>query len=485
MAKTIRADVRIVPDVTRLVARPFIPGSTNFAGTAARLDAIAKRVIETPPSVRKAELDRLRRDQIDSIENVEATWTQNFEVARNASQQLAETRDDDLRLILGAYFTQLFAHEAVAITNPSIVPIGEPESGRQRFAMSTRSIGEGHLSSIGFITGSVDGHGNVTLDERSRHVSTGDRRSPTYSRDAFRDKLSELGFLNESAGRILDRLPEDFDTERLESVIRTAAETDILGTEFDDAVKRMHWLAASNYQLAFRDDQPISEHLIVPAAPAESRGLEDARFVRFVDEDGSVVYYATYTAYDGFRILSQLIETPDFHRFRMATMSGPAGQHKGMALFPRRVGGELMALSRHDNESTYLLRGDHMRRWSNAELILRPERDWEAVQTGNCGSPLETEAGWLMITHGVGPMRRYVLGAVLLDLDEPSKVLGRLPSPWLEPEDDERFGYVPNVVYSCGSMIHAGNLITPFGYSDVGIKFAVTSLDSLLSDMVL
>ena len=165
-------------------------------------------------------------------------------------------------------------------------------------------------------------------------------------------------------------------------------------------------------------------------------------------------------------------------------MTGPAVHHKGMALFPRRVDGELLALSRHDHESTFLLRGDSVRRWSNAELIFRPEREWEAVQTGNCGSPLETESGWLVITHGVGAMRRYVLGAVLLDLDEPTKVIGRLPLPWLEPEEDERYGYVPNVVYSCGSLIHAGNLITPYGYSDMGIGFAVTSVDTLLADMV-
>ena len=222
----------------------------------------------------------------------------------------------------------------------------------------------------------------------------------------------------------------------------------------------MHWLAASSYEVHF-DDIPLSERVLSPSAPAESRGMEDARMVRFVDDDGSVRYYATYTAYDGFDILPQLIETRDFRSFRVSTLTGACARGKGMAIFPRRIGGEYVALARTDHESTFIIRSDHIRRWDVAELVLRPTEPWEVVQAGNCGSPIETSEGWLVIMHGVGPMRRYVLSAVLLDLDEPTKLIARLRQPLLEPGEEERDGYVPNVVYSCGAIVHGDNLVIP------------------------
>lgn len=484
MADTVRLPLRLTPDPARLVARPFIPGSTNFAGSPSRLDRILKRLLDAPVESRRSLLEETETRHAGAVDDLKAVWLQHFAIAQEASTLLGDVVDPDLQLFLGASLTQLYAYEGAAVTNPSIVPLGDPESGRQRFVLSTRAIGEGHISSIGFLTGSVGAEGDVELDPRSPNVSNGVRTAPIYSREAFRDKLAELGFLTPPAERILGDLGENFDTAALEAALRSTADTDTSGADLDDAIKRVHWLAASNYRLDFSVSEPISEHLISPAAPAESHGLEDARFVRFVDEDGSVRYYGTYTAYDGVWILPQLIETLDFHSFRMATLTGPAVHHKGMALFPRRVGGDLLALSRHDHESTFLLRGDSFRRWTSAELIFGPEREWEIIQTGNCGSPLETEWGWLVITHGVGPMRRYVLGAVLLDIDEPTKVLGRLPEPWLEPAEDEQHGYVPNVVYSCGSMIHEGLLVTPYGYSDVGIGFAITTVESLIADMI-
>jgi predicted GH43/DUF377 family glycosyl hydrolase len=484
MADTIRSPLRLTPDPARLVARPFIPGSTNFAGSPSRLERILKRILDVPGEARTKILDETGTRHSDAVNDLQGIWLQHFAIAQAASTLLDEVADPDLRLFVGACLTQLYAYEGAAVTNPSMVPLGDPDSGRQRFVLSTRAVGEGHVSSIGFLTGSVGPEGELALDLRSKHVSNGVRAAPAYSRESFRDKLVELGFLTPPAERILEHLGDSFDTVELDTALRSTADTDFTGVELDDAVKRVHWLAASNYRLDFDAATPISEHLISPAAPAESHGLEDARFVRFVDDDGSERYYGTYTAYDGVAILPQLIETPDFHSFRMATMTGPAVHHKGMALFPRRVDGELLALSRHDNESTFLLRGDSFRRWTSAELIFGPEREWEIIQTGNCGSPLETDWGWLVITHGVGPMRRYVLGAVLLDIDEPSKVIGRLSEPWLEPAEDERHGYVPNVVYSCGSMIHDGALITPYGYSDVGIGFAITTVESLIADMV-
>ena len=209
--------------------------------------------------------------------------------------------------------------------------------------------------------------------------------------------------------------------------------------------------------------------------------MEDARFVRFVDDSGDVVYFATYTAFDGHKILPQLIETADFVEFRVATLSGRAAHNKGMAIFPRRIDGNYVALGRRDNVNNFIMQSGDVRVWHDATVIQEPERPWELMQLGNCGSPVETDAGWLVITHGVGPFRRYTLGALLLDIDDPTHVIGHLKEPLLSPDEDERDGYVPNVVYSCGSMIHAGHLVLPYGYADVGTRIATIPIDELLS----
>jgi predicted GH43/DUF377 family glycosyl hydrolase len=284
--------------------------------------------------------------------------------------------------------------------------------------------------------------------------------------------------------RILSLLPDQFSTAEFDTILESAMGADFGSLAMQAAVKQVHWVADSTYEVAFDPELPISEHVMSPAAPVESHGMEDARFVRLTDGAEEPVYYATYTAFDGTSILPQLIETRDFNTFRIGTMSGPALHHKGVALFPRKLDGEYLAVSRHDHESLFLLRSTTLRRWSTAEILLKPAEGWELIQIGNCGSPLETDAGWLVITHGVGPMRRYVLGAILLDRDEPTKVLGRLRSPLLEPEGKAAMGYVPDVVYSCGSMIHAGQLIVPFGYADYGIGVATMPLDTLLTALV-
>jgi predicted GH43/DUF377 family glycosyl hydrolase len=296
--------------------------------------------------------------------------------------------------------------------------------------------------------------------------------------------LTELDLPGQLTGRVIDSLEPAFTTEDLNRILKDLAESDIEPFDAIDSIRRVRWLASSNYQISFDHSLPISEHLLSPGSPVESHGMEDARFVRFVDDDGSITYYATYTAYDGSRILPQLIETTDFHNFRIGTLTGPTLHHKGMALFPRKIEGEFVSLSRHDHEKSFLMRSDDIHTWSNAEVLFRPERTWELIQTGNCGSPIETEAGWLVITHGVGAMRRYVLGAILLDLDEPSKVLARLDQPLLEPHPEDKGGYVPDVVYSCGSMAHNGLLVLPYGYSDYGIRIWITALDEILDRMV-
>jgi predicted GH43/DUF377 family glycosyl hydrolase len=239
-------------------------------------------------------------------------------------------------------------------------------------------------------------------------------------------------------------------------------------------------LARANYEVECDPASDISERVIFPYSPAETNGIEDARFVRFVDDDGRPTYCATFTAFDGSVVLPQFVETDDFVRFRVSTLNGPAVANKGMALFPRKIGGSYAMLSRQDGENIFYMESDLLHFWHARRLIIKPTEAWEFVQVGNCGSPIEIEAGWLVLTHGVGPMRKYSIGAVLLDRDDPARVIGRLREPLLSPTENERAGYVPNVVYSCGAVIHAGRLVIPYSMSDFVTSFATVDLGELL-----
>jgi predicted GH43/DUF377 family glycosyl hydrolase len=484
MLELTRSEHRIEPDSGRLVSRPFMPGAVNFGGDSHRVELIIERVLALAPEAQERLLSEALARASGRFRDIEPHWLRHFELASERVPSLVRIGEVRLRLLIGSYLTLGYAYEAAALTNPSIIPLGEVHDGVQPFVMSARAIGEGHISSVAFLTGSAGPSGELEFDQRSPFADNGLRLEPTYRLRSFTQKLGELGFGNEVSNRILASLPEEFSVAELRAAISPVTDADLDPVLVADTVRMIHWLSDSSYEVVFDEAIPLSERLISPAAPSESRGMEDARFVRFVDDDGRVTYYATYTAYDGFRILPQLIETEDFMHFRMSTMSGPTAYHKGLALFPRKIGGEYAAVSRHDQETTFVMRSDSLRNWANAEAVLVPEQGWEAIQTGNCGSPLETEAGWLLITHGVGPMRRYVLGAVLLDLDEPAKVVGRLSSPLLEPTGDESFGYVPDVVYSCGSMIHEDHLILPYGYADYGIRVATVPVAQLLDEMV-
>jgi predicted GH43/DUF377 family glycosyl hydrolase len=284
-------------------------------------------------------------------------------------------------------------------------------------------------------------------------------------------------------GRVLDSLDVRFTLEDLDRACADLRNSTERPEACDAAIHYLHWLASSNYETTFPEGSAISERVLFPNGPTESRGMEDARFVPFVEVDGSLRYYATYTAFDGVRILPQLIETTDFRTFRVATIGGREARNKGMAIFPRRVGGRYAALGRADGESNYLMQSDDIRVWNDSEHIQTPTHPWDLMQIGNAGSPLETEAGWLMITHGVGPMRRYSLGAILLDIEDPCQVIGSLEEPLLEPDETERDGYVPNVVYSCGSLIHGDQLVIAYGASDTSSSFATVSVDRLLAEL--
>jgi predicted GH43/DUF377 family glycosyl hydrolase len=243
-------------------------------------------------------------------------------------------------------------------------------------------------------------------------------------------------------------------------------------------------LAEANYAVRFPKGLTMCEKVLFPYSPAESNGIEDARFVRFIGDDGGVMYYATYTAYNGSVVFPQMVETRDFRDFNICTLNGPAIRNKGLALFPRKINGHYAMLGRQDGENIHLMFSEHPHFWHDSKVILRPAETWEFIQLGNCGSPIETDAGWLVITHGVGPMRKYCLGAALLDLNDPSRVIGRLRDPLLGPEEDEREGYVPNVVYSCGALIHSGRLVLPYAVSDTATRFATIDVAELLNALL-
>lgn len=470
------------PDASRVVARPFLPGPPSFAHAPNRLQHVLDRVLEMPAEVRLRLLDETLARTGSRFDDIESVWASHFEMGAVREPRFGSVEDPIARRLLGALLTQAYAYEAVSLTNPSMVPFGEPSEGKQPFVMSARAIGEGHISSIAFITGTVDSAARIELDRRHPHASNGRIDQPEFDREEFAAQLEDVDIGGTLSRRVLEPLPERFTARDLHTALSGLTETDIEPLEAFEATRRALWVAASNYRVEFRRDLPISEHLLSPVSPVESNGMEDARFVRFVDDDGSVTYYATYTAYDGRAVLPQLIRTTDFHEFDVSTLTGPAVAHqKGMALFPRRIDGDLVALSRHDQERLHVARTRDIKIWSNAEFVISPSFGWELVQIGNCGSPIETEAGWLVFTHGVGPMRRYVLGAVLLDLDDPARVLGRTAEPLIEPGDEELNGYVPDVVYSCGGMLHGETVILPYGYADYGIRIATFPLAGILN----
>jgi predicted GH43/DUF377 family glycosyl hydrolase len=395
---------------------------------------------------------------------------------------------DERKLLIGAYFTHEYSLEAAALFNPSIVPhpdqAGLP-AGTLRFILSLRATGEGHISSITFRTGTIDGQGKIQVDTPSRYVTTPDHIPPaSYHKGIFWHQLQEMGLVDSISETILKTLHDNFTVDELSQEIQYLRRyAQHRNSEFDRTAGRLLNLAKSNYEVVYSPEQPLTERVIFPNAPNESNGIEDARFVRFVEEDGVATYVATYTAYDGRITIPQLLETKDFLRFRICTLNGPEVQNKGMALFPRRISGQYVMLSRQDAENLYLMYSEDLHFWHTKIPLLKPTYSWEFLQIGNCGSPIETEAGWLVISHGVGPMRKYSIGAFLLDLEDPSRVIGRLTHPLLSPDESEREGYVPNVVYSCGSLIHAGLLILPYAMSDSASSFATVPLADLLKKM--
>jgi predicted GH43/DUF377 family glycosyl hydrolase len=469
-----------LPEPRRVISKPFLPGG-ELDGVS-RVERILARVLALPEETARATCADVYEQFAARHVDFTSVLEQNFAAVSRHVPNPDELSEERRRLV-GAYFTHEYAVDAAALTNPSLVLAPHQEGvppGAVRFIMSLRAIGEGHLSSIQFRSGVIDAREQLAIDPASQFARTATHRPPTYEKSTFQAKLSELGSYTETAQRVIEAMPERFSLEQLEARIGEVE----AGSGGDQGalqvMRTIHWLASSNYESTFHGDSQVSERIIFPAGPTESQGMEDARFVRFVYEDGSVTYFAPYTAYDGYRILPQLIETRDFMTFRVSTLNGSAAVNKGIALFPRKIDGNFVALARIDNENNYLIRSNNVRFWHERQLIQAPQAPWELVQLGNCGSPIETEAGWLVITHGVGPLRSYSLGAILLDLHDPSKVIGCLREPLLSAAEDERDGYVPNVLYSCGGMLFGRTLVLPYGFSDVGTRIATLKLDDVL-----
>lgn len=478
-----RTAVKLLPDASSVVGRPHIPGDDRFVEGQPRLAGLVERIMQIPDEDVAGLLAAVRLRFQGRHRDLDRMLALN---ARPVEPLIVGV-DDERRLLIGAYLTQEYAFQSSAVTNPSMVAAPDQtgvDAGDRRFVMSLRTIGEGHISSIAFRTGTVAGDGSVAMDAPTPFVETGERAEAVYERRHFADKLRELGADVSLVARVLDRLPRHFGSGALDEALHVLDADPPAVTH--ETTKFMRWLAASNYMLRFdAATTAIPERLIWPVGPFESKGVEDARFVRFIQEDGSTTYYATYTAYDGFQILPQLIETNDFTVFEVSTLSGRSARNKGMALFPRLIDGNYVALSRPDRENLHVVRSSDPRRWDQPSSPLRrPRHPWELIQMGNCGSPIETDAGWLVLTHGVGPMRTYRMGAMLLDLDDPQQIVGDLADPILEATEEERDGYVPNVVYSCGAMRHEDHLVVPYGAADQRTNVAVYSVDELVGALV-
>ena len=477
-----RAPTVLYPDQSRVLLRPFSPGDPR------RVGRIVAGIMSIPEDRAGLLLEEISAEFSERHQHIRKLFLERFEQVREMVST-AEGLSEERRLLIGSYFLAEYSLESAALFNPSIVPhpdqSGIPD-GALRFILSLRATGEGHISSITFRTGVIHPDRRIEVFTPTGFLSEPRQiPNPVYEKGLFARKLVELGLIRELTRRVMNKLADSFTLDELRSSLQGEQFLlpDGMAQEDQDEAQGIWMLARSNYEVQFQPEQHLSERILFPATPSQRNGIEDARFVRFQNEDGSHVYYATFTAFDGKVVVPELVETSDFLLFRFITLNGPAAENKGMALFPRKINGRYAMLSRQDNENIYLMFSDNVHFWNEQSLLLKPTFPWQLVQVGNCGSPIETDAGWLVLSHGVGPMRKYCIGAFLLDRDDPSKVIGRLREPLLKPNANEREGYVPNVVYTCGALVHQGQLIVPYGLADHATGFATAPLDEVLAAM--
>jgi predicted GH43/DUF377 family glycosyl hydrolase len=476
-----RTDIILRPDPSRVLLRPFSPGDL------ARLQRIASRIMAIPKNDLGPLLAAIEAQFSPRHANIRDIFSKRFEQVRlllSLDGEIAEQR----QLLIGSYLLSEFSVESAALFNPSMIADPNQEglpAGALRFVMSLRATGDGGLSSIVFRTGIIHGDrgievmaatGNIVEPNQIPHAS--------LNRAAFERKLLELGLSNDHTQSTMKMLGASFTLEELLSIVDTELKKNasLEGEKTrQETAQRISMLAECNYSVQFLPEQGLSERVIFPVAHSQRKGIEDARFVRFERDDGRYVYYATFTSFDGEFGIPQLLETSDFLLFQITTLNGPGVKNKGMALFPRKIGGSYAMLSRPDSESIHLMFSDNVHFWKESRILLQPAFPWELVQIGNCGSPIETKAGWLVLSHGVGAVREYCIGAFLLDLENPAQVIGRLAQPLIKPIPNEWVGNVPNVAYSCGAMLHDGALFIPYGVSDYATRFATVQLDEVLA----
>jgi predicted GH43/DUF377 family glycosyl hydrolase len=478
----VRSSTRFQPDSSRVIARFLFTGE-------ARAQALITSLLALPEQEQRQILSRVLRRYSKRHRNILKIFERHFRKLEYILNQMS-IRADELsvhqKLLIGSYFTMEYSIEAAAFFNPSVVEDPDQSSlgrGEKRIILSFRATGEGHLSSIVFRSAIIDRENRIAVETPGRMLDSPEHiRNHIFKKGAFLRKLKEMQNFKDSAyGLLSEKLTETFTYEELKRYVDEVRNGMTLDESSAIFLREAMWLASSHYEMDFSLDTDISERVIFPIADTEKKGIEDARFVRFIEEDGAVTYYATYTAYDGLSILPKLLFTKDFYHFKVLPIHGEMAQNKGMALFPRKVNGKYAMLCRIDGVNNYISYSDNINVWRSASMLQTPTAPWEYVQIGNCGSPIETERGWIVITHGVGAMREYVLGATLLDLNHPENVIAHLKSPLLVPNQKEREGYVPNVVYSCGSIIHHDSLIIPYAMSDYASTYAVVNLSELFA----
>jgi predicted GH43/DUF377 family glycosyl hydrolase len=477
-----RTTYRFVSNETRVITRFFNPGGKR------RIKNTINRVLSVPEETCVRLMKKVTDNFSDRHQNFEELLLRhydNIEPYIESDHYLSQNR----RLLLGSYFTNEYSIESVALFNPSIVLHPSQKSlpdDSRRYIISFRAVGEGHISSIVFRSVVIDKNNIITIDGISPFVDTPSiELDPTYDRHTFILKLKEENIWNGIANEIFADLSDCFHFGDLQDTIQRILLHRKISHAAHGTIESIYWLARSNYEVFFSKQSAVSERVLFPVARNERNGIEDARFVKCMFEnENSTKYYATYTAYNGRMVFPMLLETDDFLHFNMCTLNGTAVKGKGMALFPRKINGKYVMVSRQDGENLFIMQTDNIHFWHNKKRFESPHEPWEFVQIGNCGSPLETDKGWLLLTHGVGPMRTYCIGAELLDLDDPSKVLGKLKHPLIIPKENEREGYVPNVVYSCGAIVHHETLVIPYAVSDSESGIATINLNQLLKALL-
>jgi predicted GH43/DUF377 family glycosyl hydrolase len=451
----------------------YLPGKNRINNIVNRVKNLAEMEVDSC-------LEKVMKDFIGRHRDIEKTFLNHFSRIENDCQLDLSHFSHRRKLLLGAFFTKEYSIQAAALFNPSIVAHPD-QSGlqpdEQRFVMSLRATGEGHISSIVFQTGIVNNKNHITLDASSGYFTCLQKKIDTvYKKSFIQSRAVMTAQFNNT---VLDFLPDEFTAAEAHNIFRSKEDRH---PSIIHSITTLEEMLDTNYELEMSSHLPINEKVIFPNAKAESTGMEDVRLVKFNDRDHSC-YYGTYTAYNGKHIKTQLIETDDFNVFKIRTLYGNAVSDKGMALFPEKVNGKYAMVSRQGGEKINIMFSEDLYIWESFQLLMEPRFTWELVQLGNCGSPVKTDKGWLLLTHGVGAMRTYVISAILLDLHDPSRVIGRLEKPLIEADESEREGYVPNVVYTCGLMRHGDLLIIPYAVSDSATGFVTADLNALLDQM--